>query len=112
MYEHTHTDPAQPQYDQLKDTYYWKNGLMIFNPNDLGGNFILLVETLIDASLLQPFSEGLGAVKPRRKPLIGLFFILYYVLGQLVVLNVVVAFILDGACAPPCVSSLVVDVVD
>jgi hypothetical protein len=91
------TDTSQPQYERLKTTYYWTQGLYIFNPNDMGGNFVLLVIILIDASLIQPFTDALAAVKPHRKPLITLFFVSYYVLGQLIVLNVVVAFILDGA---------------
>lgn len=95
MPKHT-TDPAQPQYDALKGTYYWQDGLYVFNWNCVGGCFIVLVLILIDSSLIQPFCDALGAVKPHRRPLIACFFVLYYILGQLVVLNVVVAFILDA----------------
>ena len=58
--------------------------------------FIILVELLIDASLIQPFYEALAAVKPHRKYVIYFFFVLFYCIGQLVVLNLVVAFILDA----------------
>lgn len=51
---------------------------------------------LIDSSLIQPFCDALGAVNPHRKPFIACFFVLYYVMGQLIVLNVVVAFILEA----------------
>lgn len=93
-----HTDPASPWYDELQATYYWQNGLYVFNLNDLGGCFIVLVEILIDSSLIQPFADALAAATPRasRRPFISLYFIVYYVIGQLVLLNVLVAFILDA----------------
>lgn len=92
-----HTDPASPWYDELQATYYWQNGLYVFNLNDLGGCFIVLVELLIDSSLIQPFADALTAATPRasRRPFISIYFIVYYVIGQLVLLNVLVAFILD-----------------
>lgn len=92
------TDPASAQFEQLQATYYWQNGLYVFNLNDLGGGFIVLVELLIDSSLIQPFADALSAAKPGRGAKAGilLYFITYYVIGQLVLLNVLVAFLLDS----------------
>ncbi len=89
-------DPSQPQFALLEPTYFWQNGLLIFNVNDLGGGFIILVMLLIDASLIQPFYEAYGMVVPGQKAFLMAFFVLYYCLGQLVALNIVIAFILDA----------------
>ena len=56
------TDEKKGEFAVLSPTYYYQNGLFIFNLNDLGGGFIVLVELLIDASLIQPFCEALGAL--------------------------------------------------
>lgn len=94
------TDPARPQLSVLTPTYYYENGLFLFNFNDLGGGFIILVEILIDSSLIQPFYEAFGALVEGNGAgaRVGtlIFFVLYYCIGQLVVLNIVVAFILDA----------------
>ena len=99
------TDKEKEQFSVLASTYYYENGLFIFNFNDLGGGFIILVELLIDASLIQPFYEALGALLVgggreggREGGRVGTmaFFVSYYCLGQLVVLNIVVCFILDA----------------
>eukprot|EP00624_Nannochloropsis_granulata_P001238 evm.model.NODE_16004_length_14985_cov_28.142208.1 len=44
------TDQAKGEFAVLAPTYYYEKGLFIFNFNDLGGGFIILVELLIDSS--------------------------------------------------------------
>jgi len=94
------TDQAKVEFEVLAPTYYYEKGLFIFNFNDLGGGFIILVELLIDSSLIQPFNEALGALVAGGGGggRVGtmLYFVSYYCLGQLVLLNIVVCFILDA----------------
>jgi len=95
------TDEEKEQFPVLASTYYYESGLLIYNFNDLGGGFIILVELLIDASLIQPLYEALGALLVgggREGGRVGTMalFVSYYCLGQLVVLNIVVCLILDA----------------
>ena len=85
-------DPAGPQIAKLQGTDFLKNGYLPLNFNDYESAFVTLFCILVVNNWFV-IVEGFVAVTDQQTG--RLFFLAFYLVGVLVLLNVVVAFILD-----------------
>ena len=86
-------DPHGPEFAKLRPTDFYANGYLPLNFNDYESAFVTLFCILVVNNWFV-FVDGFAAVTTVATS--RLFFISFYLVGVLVLLNVVVAFILDA----------------
>ncbi|KAK9820293.1 hypothetical protein WJX72_008669 [[Myrmecia] bisecta] len=85
------TDPDSPYFAKLRDTDYGKFGYYANSMNDMGSAMVTLFE-LLTVNNWYVLAGGFVAV---TSPWARLYFILFYLFGVVISLNLVVAFVLD-----------------
>lgn len=89
----TQTDPAGSDLQKLQGTDYLANGYATLNFNDAECSFVTLFCVLVVNNWFV-IVDGFAAVSNRD--LARVYFLAFYVVGVLLFLNIVVAFILDA----------------
>jgi two pore calcium channel protein, plant len=86
-------DPESPLFASVNSTYYYEAGLIYYNFNNFPASIVTLTAILLDSYLMVPLYQALSAV---GRPASLIFFLVFWLIASLVVLNVVVAFILQA----------------